>query len=31
MVATVMVAAIYYELRQVKEGVGVTEIAAVFE
>jgi hypothetical protein len=31
MVSTVAVACIYFELRQIKEGVSVTEIAAVFE
>ncbi|MCE9522192.1 MAG: glycerophosphoryl diester phosphodiesterase membrane domain-containing protein [Alphaproteobacteria bacterium] len=31
MIATVGAAAIYFELRQIKEGVGVTEIAAVFD
>ena len=31
MILTVGVAAIYFELRQIKEGVGITEIAAVFD
>ncbi len=31
MIATVGVAAIYFELRQIKEGVGVTELASVFD
>ena len=29
-VGTVGAAAIYFELRQIKEGVGVTELAQVF-
>lgn len=31
MVATVGVAAVYFELRQIKEGVGVAEIAKIFD
>jgi len=31
LIGTVGIAAIYFELRQIKEGVGVTEIAAVFD
>jgi hypothetical protein len=30
-VSTVGVASIYFELRQIKEGVGVAEIASVFD
>jgi hypothetical protein len=31
MIATVGVAAVYFELRQIKEGVGVAEIAKIFD
>ena len=31
MISTVAVAAIYFELRRIKEGVGVTELASVFD
>jgi hypothetical protein len=31
MIATAGIAAVYFELRQIKEGVGITEIASVFD
>jgi Membrane domain of glycerophosphoryl diester phosphodiesterase len=31
MVSTVVVCAVYFELRQIKDGVGITEIASVFD
>jgi len=31
LISTVGVAAIYFELRRIKEGVGVSELASVFD